>query len=64
MVPQKLSFYSKKMHFLEADSAAGANALTGTAFDAGLRINRIVFALGDCTYRALINTCTACYAVC
>lgn len=52
------------MHLSEADCSAGAYTFAGAALDANLRIYRILFALMDGTNRALVNTRTACYAVC
>ena len=55
--------FHQKIHLLQADCAARAYTFAGAALDANLRVNRILFALVDCSYRALVNTCTACYAV-
>lgn len=40
-----------------------ANTCASAAFRALVRIDWITLALGDCSYRTLIDTCTACYAV-
>lgn len=62
-LPLIMCIFTLKSTILETDSAAGANAFAGSALDANLRVDGILFTLMNSPYRALINTCTARYAV-
>ena len=56
--------YAEAALRLEANSATGANISTGAALGAHVRVDRIVFTLGDSTHRALIDTRTASDTIC
>ena len=48
--------------FRSVDCVVGANCLAGTAFDAGVGIDLVDVAFGDCAYGAFGQTGAACYA--
>lgn len=43
----------------KADSLVGTNISASAALSAGIRVDGVDVTLGDCSYRAFVNTCTA-----